>query len=174
MRLFFALDINSNDKQSIACWQNSLNDQSLALVSADNLHITLSFLGQISSAQQHQLTSFVDQQLMPVDVASKQRLTINHLSLFNKPKVLYLGLADTPHWLLILAEKLKQQALSLGIFQESRTYCPHITVARKAKVLPNVAPLTLTLTVNSFSLYQSLSTPTGVIYQPIKTWPLVI
>ena len=182
MRLFFAIDITEQDKDQLAIWQEKLSHEndnqkndghkSYALVDKNNFHITLSFLGQVTDEQYQQLIDKADQLAAQISLTETQTIELDHLRLFKKPKVLYLGLAQTPNWLAMLAEQLKQKALSLKIFQEARPYCPHITLARKAKVLPEVAPLNIKLTVNSFSLYQSISTASGVKYRPIKTWQL--
>lgn len=184
MRLFFALDIKQEDKQAIAAWQNTLHHQlinaeiaSFKPILANNFHVTLSFLGTVDNDQHKQLVQFVDtllhrEQLASIITTQNPQISIAKLGLFKQPKVLYLGLSDTPKWLDTLAVKFKEKAKNLFIFQEQRPYLPHLSIFRKATFVPDISPLKTLLSIESISLYQSSNEGSGVVYQPIKTWPL--
>lgn len=172
MRLFFALDISHENKQQIADWCNQCLPDLVKPVAVDNFHITLSFLGQVTQKQQQHLESFVDNLVSQHKPITENTLQLNHLGLFQKPKVLYLGLENTPKWLEQLAHQLKQEVLTLNIFQENRPYCPHLTVARKATTIPLQSPFELPICISSFSLYESRSTDKGVAYLPLHTWQI--
>ncbi|GLX79016.1 RNA 2',3'-cyclic phosphodiesterase [Thalassotalea insulae] len=174
-RLFFALDLNDTDKHTITLWREQHLSLTAKPVKSENLHITLAFLGMVEPEQQQTLMEFCDQQFLPQTSQPKKHFNIdcNQLALFKKAKALYLGCQHFPKPLIKLATLLSQQAIELGIIQESRQYHPHITIYRKAKSLPDNSKCQLDLTINSFSLYHSKSTPDGVSYIPLKTWSLV-
>ncbi len=177
-RLFFALDIAANDKQSIAQWRDQQLKQPFKAIASDNFHITLAFLGNTTSEQQQQLTNHASKLTQQMSPIKDQTLRLDHLGLFKKPKVMYLGLQMCPSWLSELANKLSQAAIALGLFQENRSYCPHLSIYRKAHAIDDntlntsIINKNITLKINSFSLYQSISSEHGVIYTPIHTWQL--
>ncbi|WP_440874931.1 RNA 2',3'-cyclic phosphodiesterase [Thalassotalea sp. PLHSN55] len=176
-RLFFALDINDNDKEMIANWRDQL-DLPFKAIAPENFHITLAFLGNVNAKQQQELllkAQTANQQLTNNLLFKKQdcRLTLSKLALFKEPNVLYLGLKECPCWLSQLATCLSVAAVVEGVFQEPRPYLPHLSVFRKATTLSGKSiSFDQEITVNSFSLYQSISSDTGVRYQPIKQWQL--
>lgn len=184
MRLFFALDIKQEDKHAIAAWQNTLYHQlvdaeitSFKPILASNFHVTLAFLGAVEEHQYKQLIHFADTllnqaQLPGVINTQNPQISIAKLGLFKQPKVLYLGLSNTPKWLDRLAAEFKEKAKSLFIFQEQRPYLPHLSIFRKATFVPDISPLKTLLSIESISLYQSSNEGNGVVYQPIKTWPI--
>lgn len=172
-RYFFALELSSATQALLANWR----DQELLLpykaVPAQNLHITLAFLGALTDQQKHQLIAAVSQIKSSLAKQTNYTLKLNRLNYFKKPKVLYITNNEIPPWLTILATALSQQAIALGLFQEKRPYLPHITLYRKATALPNNLPQgDIDISVDSFSLFQSLTSKTGVSYQAIKRWYL--
>lgn len=171
-RLFFALDISADQKQLIAAWRDSQLHFPFKAVSMQNFHITVVFLGVVTEQQQQALlinkANSVVKQIFPVD----NRLLLTTCGLFKKPQVLYLNLHDSPTWLTILANTLSTAASDIGLFQENRLYHPHLSLYRKATSLTTNKSINLTLPCQSFSLYHSMSTASGVVYQPLITWPL--
>jgi len=184
MRLFFALDIQQEDKQAIAQWQEALHNKLISAeitsfkpIVANNFHVTLAFLGAVDNDQYQQLVQFADmllnrEQLARIITTQPPKISLTKLGLFKQPKVLYLGLSETPNWLETLAVEFKEKAKSLSIFQEERPYLAHLSLFRKATFVPDVLPLKTSLCIKSISLYQSINDGSGVVYRPINTWPL--
>jgi len=179
MRLFFALDINNQDKQRIALWREQHLSVEFKPVAVENFHITLAFLGHISASQQLQLLKLAEHNSTQATNATSITLQLDYCDLFIKPQVLYLGINNIPSMIENLANSLSKKALSLGIYQEQRPYKAHVSLFRKAKYKPAlIKPINLLIKVNSFSLYQSISAEEsavsgGVQYCAIHTWPLV-
>ncbi len=172
-RYFFALDIAENDKNTIAAWQMETLNLNFKVIPKDNFHITLCFLGAVSEDQYIQLIKNTEKISCALRPISETTLHLNYLGLFKKPKVLYLGNSYTPPWLLTLSNELCNVANSLSIFQENRSYTPHISIYRKAKaILPIKEETSLYIKINSFSLYKSISSPKGVKYIPVQRWQL--
>lgn len=185
-RYFFALDICSNDKMNIEQWRHILLKEHIAgtkeqalfiaqlkTIPAENFHITLAFLGTLTSQQKHQLIERAEQIATSVTPQLNElTLSLATLGLFKKPKVLYLSTSQ-PQWLTSLAHQLSQAALTLGIFQEQRAYLTHVSLFRKAKALIfSDAKCQENIHIQSFSLYHSVSHEEGVQYLPVKTWQL--
>lgn len=170
-RLFFALDISQQDKEIIEKWRRSLSI-SARPVPIDNFHITLVFLGNTTQKIEETL---LENTTVSANFCSPQgfQITLESLGLFRKPQVLYLTCSHFPDKLKDLAAQLKCSASQLNIPQEKRPFLPHLTLYRKAKSLPDQQTICHQVTIKTFSLYHSISTPQGVMYRPIKSWPLV-
>lgn len=188
-RLFFALDISDKDKKAIIHWRQKHLDNIMPIshpVAESNLHITLAFLGTVNQNQQDIFTEYCDEifhspiskNYNAMQIKTDFELSLNTLQLFKKPKVLHLSFNSFPNLLTSLAESLSEKAKRQGLFQESRSYCPHVSIARKVKELTVNSSLNkslnIPLKVTSFSLYHSQSTPQGVVYLPQNTWSLVL
>lgn len=164
-RLFFSLKFSAVQQQQLLPYQQ----QALKLcpdakaVDSDNLHLTLFFLGQTDSEQQQRLISAAQQIQMP-----PFSLTLDTLSCFAKPKILYLAPSQLPDALLQLQQQVAQCCKAEGFSDIHDKYRPHITLARHAVcdvALPQpVEPLTLQ--VSEFALYQSVNINGAVRYLP--------
>jgi len=172
-RLFFALDISNTDKQLIDDFVHHNLIVPFKVIPKNNYHITLCFLGLVNTNQKElliQCATEVTNELAPITTNS---LSIDYYGLFKKPKVLYLGNNEVPDWLSLLVNKLTTTANNLSLFQEERNYLPHISIFRKALFIPNnLSNPRISIIINSFSLYESVSLNNQVIYKPIKTWCL--
>ena len=195
-RYFYALDIDERGKYELAALQARIFPPLPKPTKPKNLHLTLVFLGQATSEQLNAINQTLTAQSNPKSQHTQTpalSLTVNHLAIFQTAKVLYVGLAKKPNWLNTLASKLMASARSQGIEIPEQAFTPHITLSRKIRKLPllecTVAEATeeviadnvtnskdistllippLELTISSFSLYISKSTPVGVDYQVIE------
>ncbi|MCJ8318011.1 MAG: RNA 2',3'-cyclic phosphodiesterase [Colwellia sp.] len=172
-RLFFALDISNADKQLIDDFVYQNVAVPFKVIPKNNYHITLCFLGSVNINQKEvliQKAKELNKAIAPITVNS---LLIDHIGLFKRPKVLYLGNSEIPDWLLLLASGLTNTAKKLTLFQEDRSYLAHISIFRKAHFIPDsLKKPKIHITINSFSLYQSISINNQVLYKAIKTWYL--
>lgn len=176
LRLFFAVDIESQAKQEIDAWRETNikslpNADSFKAVPLNNFHITLSFLGTVDQQQKQAMLKAAQRLSEQLNVATQAHsISLDKLGLFKQPKVLYLGLSTIPNWMSLLAQKLQSEALLQNIFQEKRPYRPHVTLYRKVSLLPDVNVQPILLKCTSFSLYLSENSGSGVQYSPIYTW----
>jgi len=173
-RLFFALDLSKQDKLKLSQWRETNLDVAGKKINSTNFHITLAFLGLISSEQENKMIDICHHYISSQNLLTSPPhcLMINKLGLFKRPQVLYLDFINFPKQLTELANLLSQEAKHIGITQEHRGYLPHISLVRKAKRLPAIALNGLTINVSTCSLYHSTSTLDGVVYAPIKTWAI--
>ena len=171
-RLFFSLKFSAGQQQQLLPYQQ----QALKLcpdakaVDSDNLHLTLFFLGQTDNEQQQRLISAAGQiKLAPFSI------TLDTLSCFNKPKILYLAPSETPEALLQLQQQVAECCHAAGFSDMHDKYRPHITLVRQAgcsehyqqRVMP------LTLEVSEFALYQSAQFDGRLHYRPLQHFLLL-
>lgn len=170
-RLFFGLDARSQSQALLGL------QQQLALaaspVVADNLHLTLLFLGAVNEEQLPQLCQ------LGAQVASQQtgfRVVLDQLGLFPQAKVAWVGPSQAPRPLLELEQALREGVSALEFPLDTRHYRPHLTLYRKARTLPPSAePCSpITLPVSGFHLYESCSTPDGVQYRKLASWEFAL
>lgn len=137
-------------------------------VPAANLHMTLAFPGQVTAAQRACLEAAADR------VSSAPfKLEIDHIDSWPGPRVLWSGPTHTPTALASLVSALQESLPSCGLQQEKRPFHPHITLARKVNRKVDVIKTSAVhWPVNSFSLVESCTQPSGLIYTVLRTWAL--
>ena len=152
-------------------------------VSGSNLHLTLCFLGQVSSSVHPALLKAIDAMAKP-----RFTVTLDQLSHWPNAKVLCLsGHADGD--LTSFATHAQLIASAQGLHRSEHVFTPHISLYRKAKNVDQARLITLfndakhachialgtpclTLTPELLHLYESHSTATGVEYRVLQTWEL--
>jgi len=170
-RLFFSLKFSHAQQQQLLPYQQ----QALAIcpdakaVASGNLHLTLFFLGQTDSEQQQRLISAAGRIKL-----AQFSITLDTLSCFNKPKILYLAPSQLPDALLQLQQQVSECCHAEGFSDIHDKYRPHITLARQARYSwqfkQRVAPLMLD--VSEFALYLSDNINGKVRYSPLHIYRL--
>lgn len=168
-RLFFALWPSPELRSRIfRCGQLAAAETPAGLQPVENLHLTLLFLGQVSSEIQRCL-----EQTASVLTLTSFNLEFDRLVHRRKSRMLWLQPDIVPPPLQSLVVALRQVAVSCGLNVESRPFCAHITLQRK------VVRATVTLPqpdfvwpVREFVLVASKRLSTGAQYRIVKKWPL--
>jgi len=164
-RLFFALWPSDKVRKQIDSFNGSIPSTHLKKVKADNLHVTLVFLGNVDTESELMLRQGVgDIKVKPFD------LHFDQLAFWSKPRVLCLLTQHYDEQLLMLFNALKCKVEQCGIQTEDRPYKPHITVARKACEFIDTKKFSIEWPVQSFCLVESCSTTDGVRYQVLQRW----
>lgn len=166
-RLFFALWPSEETRKAVDQFNQTLKADGLKRVKADNLHVTLVFLGHVEA----QTERVIRQQANSISAQSFM-LNFNQLAFWHKPRVLCLLSQTVDKPLLVLVDALTQIAEQCAIRIEDRPYQPHITLARKAQALINAETPAIQWYAGSFCLVESCSTPEGVQYQVVQRWEL--
>ena len=169
-RIFFALwPDDATRMQIVASFkQLSLDKKQGRLVSFDNLHITLHFIGNVNQQKLdclHRAAQAVK--------ADGFNLELDHYGYFNKPKVLWMGLKQTPEALETLQQTLGASLAECEFEVDRRSYASHITLMRK---LPKPEAFEKTKPigwqVNEFVLVESISIEGGVRYEVRERYAL--
>ena len=168
VRLFFALwpddevrfRIDENRKRY------SINSVKSGLVSSNNLHMTLHFIGNTTMAEM----TCLDQQARQVN-ADAFNMTLDCAGYFKKPKVLWIGCQTVPQALIDLQQNLGQEIAECEFTPETRPYSPHVSVARK--IYRASEPVTIKPVpwlVDRFVMVESVSVSGGVRYEVVESY----
>lgn len=172
-RMFIGLELAAKDKLIIEQWREKhLRGLPGNFVPVENFHITLSFLGQITPDKMETL------HIMLADIkAGALSLNTTELGYFNKPQVLYLGVAIND----VLTNLVRQCSSinkHLGLPHPHSVYRPHVTLMRKHKeAMPIEAmPPKMAMNFDKFYLFESVSSNkkgTPVHYQKRLSFDLI-
>ncbi len=146
-------------------------------VAADNLHLTLRFIGEASEDR----AADIDAALSRVRARSFG-LQLSGIGVFTpeKPRLLWAGIEKDPQ-LSALHDKIEQALIRAGLPPEERKFSPHVTLARFRH--PSLDRLRDFLVrhaqfradpfpVTRFSLVASFQTKAGSIYEDQADYPL--
>ncbi|VEA69906.1 2'-5'-RNA ligase [Serratia rubidaea] len=127
-RLFFALPLPDSLQQQVIRWRaDAFAPQDGRPVAAANLHLTLAFLGEVSSQKEAALKRLAGRISQP-----GFSLQLDDLGHWPRPGVVWLGCKRAPRGLLQLAQMLRSQAARSGCYQSPLPFHPHITLLRAA------------------------------------------
>ncbi|MES9880023.1 MAG: RNA 2',3'-cyclic phosphodiesterase [Sedimenticola sp.] len=165
-RLFFALWPDMDARVGLQRISNALSGHGGRVHQADDLHITLAFLGQVTPEQHSCLIAAASE----VAIAPF-KLTIDKIALWRRPGILWCGPSHIPDQLEQLVVDLQSEVSACGFEPEKRHYTPHVTLARKARLLPDY-PLSQPLywPVRGFVLASSDDATPPHRYKVIKKW----
>ena len=165
-RLFFALwPDDATRKAMTAVVEQAAQYHQGKPIRTDNLHLTLAFLGNVDEAQ-HVCVEAVAESISMAAFS----LCMEHLGVFQRAKVLWLGIKEQPDALIQLAESLAVGARACGIQLDDKGFTPHVSLMRKVNQLHDLEVEPIHWEVNRFCLVQSISHEEGVQYQVIKSW----
>jgi 2'-5' RNA ligase len=165
-RLFFALWPNDAERKKLDAFNQSLEVTGRKL-RADNLHVTLVFLGNVSD----DICSTLLTKARSIE-ASPVQLVFNELNYWKRPRVICLTCQQQTLPVYTLVNQISRLVSDLGISIEQRPYRAHVTLVRKAVTRPDVHFAPFHLHFERFALVESQSTENGVHYEVLKDWPL--
>lgn len=161
MRLFIAIPVPCT--LLIRSLLKQLREMGTAIRTVDpsQFHITVKFLGDVPDEKVPQLKELVWQtQEMPID-----RLNLFGLGAFprlERPEVIWIGVERNPS-LIQLNKHLEDSCAQLGFPRETRSYSPHLTLARIKRKPP--AALARLLAEHTSTLFGEHSVPQVVLYR---------
>ncbi len=134
----------------------------------ENLHLTLSFIGQVDKN--------VIPRLCQALSAIKQPafdLSLDQVYFWKREGVVAAGMKHCPTELTFFVQDIRQILSTSNIQYDTREFVPHVTLVRNAKHrrLPDSIPA-IDWRVTRWSLAQSRSTPYGVAYHLLANWAL--
>jgi RNA 2',3'-cyclic 3'-phosphodiesterase len=176
MRLFIGIALSAPVAQGLAKSAPSLvaagSAARIRWTPAGNMHITLSFLGQVHEARR----GVIEEALATVR-ARRMKLALDGFGTFDRTGVLYASVKLSPA-LLALAEQVFTVMEGCGFSRESRPYAPHVTLARTRdrirlrSVAADDSAFYQSFEAEEFRLYQSLTLPGGAQYEVVRAFPL--
>jgi 2'-5' RNA ligase len=132
-RVFCAIDLPPDLKQKLANHVSQLrhaSDVKASWIRADNVHLTIKFLGDVPVANIEELShaaAGATQSLSPF------RLTAEQCGVFpshGPPRVLWIGITDSGGKLAQLHAQLEEECAMARFPKDARPFHPHLTIAR--------------------------------------------
>ncbi len=184
IRFFIAIELPENVKKIITLTQNTLkagNASWLRWVSPDSIHLTLKFLGDISSDKIDEIKMAVTDAALGTNPFT---LNIDGLGVFPNIKriqVVWVGLGGDMKILSGLQKRVESNLAILGYPEENREFTPHLTLARVrfqpqpnelqkfTQFFNNTKPGPEKISVKEINLMESKLTPGGALYNKIDS-----
>lgn len=177
VRTFIAIDVGETIRKKLVQLQRSLRDDGAEAkwVEAENLHLTLLFLGEVDIVEVPAVCNAV---LTGVKKHKRFTMAIEKTGCFpniRRPRVLWAGVGTGADRVAALHDDLEEPLLDLGCYRrEERKYTPHLTIGR-VKGEKNKADLGAIISqyaeweagevaVNELHVMSSELTPSGPIY----------
>jgi RNA 2',3'-cyclic 3'-phosphodiesterase len=181
MRIFIAVELPSKTREKIdtiiTYLKNQLPNQSLKWVGAENLHLTVKFIGEFPEEKLSNVTNIIDEVLAHQPAFS---ISIEGLGMFpnsDNPRVIWLGIRGGDP-LISIHQQLNQSLAQIGVKPDQRPLSPHLTIARVRQGVNRstlsqigislsefrVDPLDSIL-IDHMSLFQSILKPTDPHYK---------
>ena len=184
MRCFIALDLDESIRTKLASAQELFRDLpgNTAWVKPEQIHLTVKFLGDVPDKKLNQAARLLEQCTQQVKAFD---FSIGNLGAFppsgRQIRVLWVGV-NAPPDLSKLNELCEQAFAELDIAPETRTFSPHLTIARIKytaqaedfrRVITQHADFAAgTQIADRVVLYASELQPAGAVHTPLATFPL--
>ncbi len=188
MRAFFCVELEAELREQLDRITQRLRRLPVRAnwVRAENLHITLKFLGEVDEELIPKLKEVAQSALKTSQLDGEIAWTLDRLGAFpsvERPRVVWVGSSKEPEALATLAAQLEQALEPLGFAPEGRGFVAHITLGRVKERAPSpgTAELARALKahpefryearVRALTLMKSELTPQGSIYTPVFQLP---
>lgn len=167
-RLFFALWPAASTRDALVRIQQAVPVKRARPVPAENLHLTLLFLGSVDQPTRDRLEGAAD----ALSLASFE-LELNRLGWWPRSRVVWIAPSTLPEALLRLASELRRIAIELAIPVERRAFKPHLTLYRRAAA-PRSLPegQAVAWPARDFCLVRSVTETQGAHYEVLRQWAL--
>lgn len=188
IRAFIAVDLPPDLQEHLAQVVNALKEQlgdvPVRWVPAENMHLTLKFLGDVSLSNLDVLTD-----ILRGETADREKMVVSLGGLgafptIKRPRVIWAGM-EAPPDLEALQRNLDKQTARVGYGRENRPFSPHITLGRVSRnatpdevrfigdVLNNMSIGYLGVArISAVHLYRSDLQSNGAVYSHIFSAPL--
>jgi 2'-5' RNA ligase len=187
LRTFIALEIPSNIQGGIYKATSDLRRDTGLLVRwvpAENMHLTLKFLGDISPANVELLTQMIRAEADSCPCFDIQMMSLGSFPSPKRPRVIYVGIQGHAE-LETLQRGVESAVHRLGYGSEERIFSPHLTIGRvkqnisatdQQKIRRALEEIKIdslgTARVDSVCLYKSDLKPGGSVYTQLYSAPL--
>ena len=181
LRAFFALDLPSTARERAARAAVELRraiPEGVRWVPAENLHLTLKFLGDVGERQVPRLVERAAAKLQPVPPFEVVLSGFGALPNARTARVVWLGVRKGGREMARIARKLDAAGASIGVERERRPFRAHLTLGRlrspaRAALERAVTPEEISFRVQEVVLYESRLSSDGARYSPLARLPLI-
>jgi 2'-5' RNA ligase len=184
MRLFVAIDLPDAARRAIGAKQQrirmALADASLTWVRAEQLHLTLVFIGEVADERG---PSFMTAMQQPIP-HPRFAMTFGATGVFpphGAPRVLWVGVQEGARETVALQAHVASRLAPLGVAPESRPFSPHLTLARwrqpraadRRRLPQSDVAAVVRIDVAAVTLFQSRLSSSGPAYTALAAAPLL-
>jgi 2'-5' RNA ligase len=186
LRTFIAIElpapIRSQIHQQQQALAQALDDPPIRWVRPESIHLTLKFLGEISTQKAQQIDAALPYEVRQYPPARVQVQGLGCFPNFKRPRVVWIGLETQRAVLSALQAHLENWLQTLGFQPEKRGFSPHLTIGRIHRRVNNrqrknlgdqirghKAPLLGEFTAESVHLLKSDLRPSGAVYTRLAT-----
>lgn len=168
-RVFFALWPEASVRQALHRLAMEYQSPCEARVmSADTLHMTLLFLGEVARNCLPQLMQTADKVSIPAF-----GFRLESISFWQHNRIAYAAPLEKTPALDQLVAMLQQALTAVGFQFDHHEFKPHVTLLRNVRYAPESQSITpIKWWADSFVLVESVTTELGASYQILRTWPL--
>ena len=189
IRSFIAIELPDEVKEIVAMIIKRLRPAQyryVKWVAPAGIHLTIKFLGNISSDQIPKITDIMKTAAGRVPPLE---LRLGGLGMFpneQRPRVIWVALEGNTEPLAAMQSEIEKALAPLGFAPENRAFTPHLTIGR---VRDNASPeerkeiavvvkekkidYDVSFTLREISLMKSTLTPTGAIYNRLDSAPFL-
>ena len=176
IRAFIAIELDDGVRRAAAAAARALREgpggDRVRWVRAENLHVTLRFLGDIESARVSPLARDLREAVADLRGFQMQLGRVGVFPSARRPRVVVIDVAPREP-LEQLAEAVERAVVENGLAPEKRRFRPHLTLGRASgRTLPPVtAPVTAggeSLLVDEIVLFRSELERSGAIHTPLE------
>ncbi|MEA4907433.1 MAG: RNA 2',3'-cyclic phosphodiesterase [Chloroflexi bacterium] len=184
IRTFIAIDLPLSIRQRIDSIINQLKCEqtaSIRWVPAENIHLTLKFLGDVSPKNLEILTKIIQSEVTKYHPFEIHVGGLGAYPSIRRPRVIWIGV-KAPATLMSLQNSIESETHRLGYSAEDRAFSPHLTIGRvshnisqvEVQDIYNKLQNTQTPDMGSFQVdrvlvFRSDLKPTGAVYTPLMT-----
>jgi 2'-5' RNA ligase len=185
IRSFIAIELPQELKLALARLQEKLKSAGNApvkWVDPGNIHVTLKFLGDVSAEITGKITSALEEAVRGTRPFNIEVSGIGVFPNMRRVQIVWVGLAGELEKLGQLQQRIETGLIPLGFKAESRSFTPHLTLARvrdyagpdeRQKLGQLIAGMSFDtkykIDVNAIHLMRSQLTREGPIYSRIST-----
>jgi 2'-5' RNA ligase len=190
IRTFVAIELDQALLKALMDVQATLKRAPVARlarwVSADGIHLTLKFLGDVSSDRVPVITQAIERGCHGI---APFRVSLTAAGFFPNPhrlRVVWVGVGGEVETLLQLQRAVESELDALGFPPEGRGFQPHLTLARvrdfaraaeREELAKRIGAVQVApgseMQVRQVHLIRSQLRPTGAVYTPLAAVPLV-
>lgn len=165
-RLFFALWPDAPNRAALARAVAAVAPAAGEAVPAENLHVTLEFLGAVPATRIGELADLGAAIVLP-----PTELRFDSVEWWRHAAALVARATVPPPQLLEAQAQLRRELGARGFRVDARPFRPHVTLARRVRTEPARGPVAeLRLAVRELALLESTPSAHGVHYVPLASW----
>jgi len=180
----FPIEIKAKIEEITTYFRTQLPSNVIKWVDANNMHLTLKFMGETTANQLEPIKRAMQQVVTTFPIFE---IAIENLGMYpnaKKPRVIWLGISGEEN-LISLHKKLDLALKEIGIQPERRPFSPHLTVGRVRRSVDPESVIIVGKTLSEFKVstlgrvkineliyYQSELTPQGPNYTILQSTPL--